>query len=83
MWPTGSWGLNLNMLKIQHFRKASDTFAFILPQQRPILVSAHAHNFLSSAPKTVTGVTKGAMYCSEQYPAANRLSAMRQLKNSF
>ena len=25
----------------------SDTFAFILPQQRPVLVTAHAQNFLT------------------------------------
>ena len=38
---------HLNMLKIQNVGKSSDTFAFILPQQRPVLVSAHAQNFLN------------------------------------
>ena len=60
------------MLKIQNVWNLSDTFAFILPQQRPVLVSAHAQNFFSwcsakktlqgntncTAPNTVTGVSK-------------------------
>ena len=65
---------HVNMLKIQSVWNSSDNFAFILPQQRPVLVSAHAQNFFSwtsakttlqgnancSAPKTVIGVTKVA-----------------------
>jgi len=65
---------HVNMLKIQNVWKVSDAFAVILPQQRPVLVSAHAQNFFSwssakktlqgnancSAPKTVIGVTKVA-----------------------
>ena len=41
------------MLKIQSVWNSSDTFAFILSQQRPVLVSAHAQNFFnwSSAKK--------------------------------
>ena len=35
------------LLKIQSVWNSSDTFAFILPQQRPVLVSAHAQNFFS------------------------------------
>ena len=37
----------VNMLKIQNVYKASDAFDVILPQQRPVLVSAHAQNFFS------------------------------------
>ena len=33
-----------NMLKIQNVWKVSDAFAVILPQQRPVLVSAHAQS---------------------------------------
>ena len=65
---------HVNMLKIQSVWNSSDAFAVILPQQRPVLVSAHAQNFLSwslaketlqgiancPAPKTVIGVTKVA-----------------------
>ena len=65
---------HVNMLKIQNIWKASNAFAVTLPQQRPVLVSAHAQNFFSwssakkkfqgnasySAPKTVIGVTKVA-----------------------
>ena len=36
---------HVNMLKIQNVWKASDAFDVILPQQRPVLVSAHAQNF--------------------------------------
>ena len=36
---------HVNMLKIQSVQNSSDTFAFILPQQRPVMVSAHAQNF--------------------------------------
>ena len=38
---------HVNMLKIQNILNLSDTFAFILPQQRPVLVSAHAQNLFS------------------------------------
>ena len=38
---------HVNMLKIQSVWNLSNTFAFILPQQRRILVSAHAQNFFS------------------------------------
>ena len=38
---------HVNMLKIQNVWKASDAFAVILPQQRSVLVSAHAQNFFS------------------------------------
>ena len=38
---------HVNMLKIQNIWKASDAFAVILPQQTPVLVSAHAQNFFS------------------------------------
>ena len=38
---------HVNMLKIQNVWKVSDAFAVILPQQRPVLVSAHAQNFVS------------------------------------
>ena len=65
---------HVNMLKIQSVLNLSDTFAFILPQQRTVLISAHAQNFFSlssakktlqgnaicSSPKTVIGVTKVA-----------------------
>ena len=74
LWPTQNWGLNLNMLKIQNVWNSSDTFAFILHQQRPVLVSAHGQNYFRwnlvnqnvagnancSALKTVIGVTKVA-----------------------
>ena len=48
---------HVNMLKIQSVWNSSDTFAFILPQQRPVLVSAHAQNFFSwsSAKKNFAG----------------------------
>ena len=36
---------NVNMLKIQSVWNSSDAFAVILPQQRPVLVSAYAQNF--------------------------------------
>ena len=35
------------LLKIQLVWNSSDTFAFILPQQRPVLVPAHAKNCVS------------------------------------
>ena len=38
---------HVNMFKIQNVWNMSDTFAFILPQQRPVLVTAHAQNFLT------------------------------------
>ena len=38
---------HVNMLKIQNVWKASDAFAGILPQQKPVLVPAHAQNFFS------------------------------------
>ena len=38
---------HVNMLKIQNVWQASDAFAVILPQQWPVLVSAHAQNFFS------------------------------------
>ena len=38
---------HVNMLKIQSVWNSSDTFAFIMPQQRQVLVSAHAQNFFS------------------------------------
>ena len=38
---------HVNMLKIQSVWNSSDAFAVILPQQRPVLVSAHAQKFLS------------------------------------
>ena len=38
---------HVNMLKIKNVWNLSDTFALILPQQRPVLVSAHAQNFSS------------------------------------
>ena len=48
---------HVNMLKIQNVWKALDDFAVILPQQRPVLVSAHAQNFFScsSAKKALQG----------------------------
>ena len=63
-----------SLLKIQFVWNSSDAFAVSLPQQRPVLVPAHAENFFSwssatkilqgnancSAPKTVIGVTKAA-----------------------
>ena len=65
---------HVNMLKIQCVWNSSDTFAFILPQQRTVFVSCHAQNFFSwswakktlqgiincSAHKKVIGVTKVA-----------------------
>ena len=64
----------VSLLKIKFVWNSSSAFAVILPQQRPVLVSAHAQNFFSwspakkkfqgnancSAPKTVIGVTKVA-----------------------
>ena len=51
---------HMNMLKIQSVWNSSDTFAFILSQQRPGLVSAHAQNFFSwsSAKIEVAGKCK-------------------------
>ena len=51
---------HVNMLKIQNVWKASNAFAVILPQQRPILVSARAQNFFSwsSMKKNVAGKYK-------------------------
>ena len=51
---------HVNMLKIQNVWKVSDAFAVILPQQRPVLVSAHAQNFFSwsLATKNVAGKCK-------------------------
>ena len=48
---------HVNLLKIQNVWKASDAFNVILPQQRPVLVSAHAQNFFSwsLAKKTFAG----------------------------
>ena len=65
---------NVDMLKIQSVWNLSNTFGFILPQQRPVLVSANAQNFFSwssakksvqgnancSATRKVIGVTKAA-----------------------
>ena len=64
----------VSLLKTKFVSNLSDAFAVILPQQRPVLVSAHAQNFFSwslpkktlqgnancSAPKTVKGVTNVA-----------------------
>ena len=51
---------HVNMLKIQNVSKVSDAFAVILPQQRPVLVFAHAQNFFSwsLAKKNVGGKCK-------------------------
>ena len=51
---------HVNMLKIPNVWKVSDAFAVILPQQRPVLGSAHAQNFFSwsSAKKNVAGKSK-------------------------
>ena len=38
---------HVNILKIQNVWKASDAFAVILPQQRPVLVSSRDQNFFS------------------------------------
>ena len=38
---------HVNMLKIQNVWNSSDALAVILPQQRQVLVSAHAQNFFS------------------------------------
>ena len=62
----------VSLLNIQFVWNSLDAFAVILPQQRPVLVSAHARNFFRwssakktsqgnanySAPKTVIGMTK-------------------------
>ena len=50
----------VNILKIHNLWKASDAFAVILPQQRPVLVSAHAQNFFrwSLAKKNIAGKCK-------------------------
>ena len=37
----------VTLLKIQFVWNSLNTFAFILPQQRPVLVSVHAQNFVS------------------------------------
>ena len=66
----------VSILKIKFVWNSSNAFAVNLPQQKPVLVSAHAQNFFSlslaggkktlqgnancSAPKTVMGVTKVA-----------------------
>ena len=64
----------VSLLKIKFVWNSSNAFPVILPQQRPVLVSASAQNFFSwssakkmlqgnancSAPKTVIGVTKVA-----------------------
>ena len=52
---------HVNMLKIQNVWKASDAFAVILPQQRLVLVTAHAQNFFSwssAEKKNVAGKCK-------------------------
>ena len=51
---------HVNMLKIQNVWKVSDAFAVILPQQRPVLVSAYAQNFFSEVrwEKKVAGKCK-------------------------
>ena len=64
----------VSLLKIQFAWNSSDAFAVTLPQQIPVLVSAHAKNFFSwssakntlqknkncLAPKTVIGMSKVA-----------------------
>ena len=54
---------HLDMLKIQSVWNLSSTFlfCFILPQQRPVLVSAHNQNFFiqSWSTKSFQGNTKG------------------------
>ena len=55
------------MLKIQSVLNLSDAFAVILPQQRPLIVSAHAQNFFrwSSAKKKKKKKTlPGTLNCS-------------------
>ena len=66
----------VSLLKIKFVWKLSSAFAVFLPQQRLVLVSAHAQNFFSwssakktlqgnanfSAPKTVIGVTMKDIY---------------------
>ena len=37
----------VNKLKMQQTGNLSGTFTFILPQKRPVLVSAHAENLFS------------------------------------
>ena len=71
LWPTQRWGFNLNILKIQNVWNSSDAFAFILPQQRPVLLMLRTSlaevwqqkkTLKGNAPKTVTGVTKGCTW---------------------
>ena len=63
MWPTLSWGLNLNMWtcwRSKVFEIRQIRFAFILHQQRPVFISAHAQNFFSwsLAKKNLAGKRK-------------------------
>ena len=56
----------VSLLKIKNVGNSSNAFAVILPQQRPVLFSAHAQNFFSwscremQIAQTVIGVTKVA-----------------------